>query len=236
MRTVVVSVVGGVCAFLLACIGATWIVVEFGPPQGPSKRTQCKSNLRQIGLALHEYAKVHGSFPPAYVADANGKPMHSWRVLILPYIDQQARYNAYNFAEPWDGPNNSRLLANMPILYACPGRSRESTNTSYVAPIGTHCIFRGAEPVALDDIPDGASMTVLVGETLGADIPWMKPEDIDIAVHPALGDKQGFSSPHNGIVNFLLADISIISVKATVDPQTLQALFTRDGGETVGDY
>src|SRR6476661_8060061 len=85
-----------------------------------ARRSQCKNNLKQIGLALHNYHDVNGCFPPAYIADENGKPMHSWRVLILPYLDQAALHTEYNFSEPWDGPNNSRLLARRPAVYACP--------------------------------------------------------------------------------------------------------------------
>src|SRR5579863_9248252 len=88
-----------------------------------ARRSQCKNNLKQIGLALHNYHDAFGSFPPAFVADANGKPMHSWRVLILPYLDQLPLYKEYNFSEPWDGPNNSRLLNRMPPAFSCPSHS-----------------------------------------------------------------------------------------------------------------
>src|SRR5690606_28292508 len=66
-----------------------------------SVRGQCQNNLRQVVLALHGYHVDHGCFPPAYVADAAGRPMHSWRVLVLPYLEEQDLYAAYNFAEPW---------------------------------------------------------------------------------------------------------------------------------------
>ena len=75
------------------------------------RRAQCRNNLKQIVLALQSYHQANGCFPPAYIADKNGKPMHSWRVLILPYLDRNALYKAYNFSEPWDGPNNKKLLA-----------------------------------------------------------------------------------------------------------------------------
>ena len=73
-------------------------------------RFQCSTRLKQIDLALHEYENRYHSFPPAYIADRNGKPMHSWRVLILPFLDETDVYNRYDFNEPWDGPNNRKLL------------------------------------------------------------------------------------------------------------------------------
>ena len=74
-------------------------------------RAACGDNLKHIAMALHKYRQANGCFPPAYIADKNGKPMHSWRVLILPYLDQDALYKAYDFTEPWDGPTNKKLLA-----------------------------------------------------------------------------------------------------------------------------
>src|SRR5262245_48474313 len=70
---------------------------------------RCRTNLWQLGLALHNYYNEHGHFPPPYVADAAGKSMHSWRVLILPYLGRQDLYDAYDLNEPWNGPSNRKL-------------------------------------------------------------------------------------------------------------------------------
>ncbi len=72
---------------------------------------QCSNNMHNITLALLNYEAKFHSFPPAYVADKNGRPMHSWRVLILPFLEYDDLYKQYNFNEPWDGPNNRKLLA-----------------------------------------------------------------------------------------------------------------------------
>ena len=74
------------------------------------------NNLKQIAMALQCYHQANGCFPPAYIADKTGKPMHSWRVLILPYLDRDDLYKAYNFTEPWDGPNNKKLATSRPDL------------------------------------------------------------------------------------------------------------------------
>jgi uncharacterized protein DUF1559 len=238
--TVILIVVACVFFVMVACGGVLLALLLPAVQQGreAARRSQCKNNLKQIGLALHNYHDVYGSFPPAFVADASGKPMHSWRVLILPFIDQQPLYSQYDFSEPWDGPNNSRLLASMPPVYACPSHATTgaNTNTAYAAVFGEHCVFRGAEPVKIADITDGTSNTVIVVEAAGAGIPWMKPDDVDVIKHPALGDRDGFSSDHAGGVQGLMGDGSVRFFSQAINPQTLKALFTRDGGEPVGPF
>ncbi len=91
---------------LMCLIGL--LLPAVGSPRQAGRRSICENNLRQIALALQNYHQANGCFPPAYVADKNGKPMHSWRVLILPYVGFDDLYKAYDFTEPWDGPNNKK--------------------------------------------------------------------------------------------------------------------------------
>jgi prepilin-type processing-associated H-X9-DG protein len=237
---IVLMVVGGAFGVLVICGGIllALLLPAIQSAREAARRTQCMNNLKQIGLALHMYHDRYNTFPPAYVADASGKPMHSWRVLVLPFLDQQSLYNEYDFSEPWDGPNNSRLLTRMPRLFACPSdpNAATSTTTDYAGVLGEHCVFRGAQSVTIASISDGTSNTLLVGEVAGAKIPWMRPDDIDITKHPALGDPDGFSGNHPGGVIFLLCDGSVRFISQSVNPQTLKALFTRDGNEVPGNY
>ena len=129
---------------LLTLLGAGTVVVLAlltllpGPGSRPAgKRSICLSNLKQIAIALHNYHDVYGSFPPAYVADKQGRPMHSWRVLILPYLEYAALYEQYRFDEPWNGPNNIKLVEHVPDVFQCPSNESEgNTCTNYVAVIG----------------------------------------------------------------------------------------------------
>src|SRR5262245_60656054 len=91
--------------FALACL----LLPAVQSPGGGGRRATCANNLRNISLALCQYHDIHGTFPPAYITDEDGRPMHSWRVLLLPYLDQHSVYRQYRFDEPWDGPNNSAL-------------------------------------------------------------------------------------------------------------------------------
>lgn len=236
---IIVAVLAGVGVVMLMIIGilVALLLPAIQQAREAARRTQCRNNLKQIGLALHNYHDVYRTFPPAYVADENGKPMHSWRVLILPFLDQQALYKQYDFSQPWDSPENQSVLDHMPAVFRCPSNADEtSTTTSYAGVFGPECIFRGAEPVRLADITDGTSNTLLVGEVTGGSIPWTKPEDVDVTQHAAINEPGGFSSPHPGGAQFLLGDGSVRFISEHIDLRVLKGLFTRNGGERIGQF
>ena len=129
---------GLLTAFLVVILGCGCIgllLPAFSSAREAARRMQCLNNLKQIALALHNYHDVYGVFPPAYIPDAQGKPKHSWRVLILPFLEEQGTYEKYDFDEPWDGPNNRALLTSMPRATpvhptpGTPGRPRRSRIT-----------------------------------------------------------------------------------------------------------
>ena len=228
--------------------------------QEASRRSSCNCALKQFGLALHNYHETYGTFPPAFVLGPDGRPWHSWRVLILPYLECDPLYQEYRFDEPWDGPNNRKLLSKMPVIFACPSRPRAAKadllatisfgllacdshpvsapdgNTSYAAVLGQDCAFRGTVAVTIKDFIDGTSNTVLIGESNRTKIPWTKPEDIDIAFHPKLGDPDGFSSYHEQGCNFLRGDGTVKFLRYDLPMTTVDALFTRNGGELISDF
>ncbi len=83
-----------------------------------ARRAQSVDNMKMVGLAFHNYRRAHGDrFPPAVLYGSDGKTPHSWRVALLPYIGRQELFNQYNFNEPWDGPNNHKLLDKIPSIY-----------------------------------------------------------------------------------------------------------------------
>lgn len=208
------------------------------------RRATCTSNFKVITLALLNYEADHGCFPPAYMADENGKPMHSWRVLILPYIERQDLYDAYRFDEPWDGPNNRKLHNVVIDLFKCPGDTeyRDQPTTSYVAVVGPHVAWAGERGRKWEEFSDGSQDTILLVETANSGIHWMEPRDLVVPLlakiqkPPSNGKPgQGIVANHNGctVVSFLDGHQSILELDAK--PKDIKALLTIDGGEDTSE-
>jgi hypothetical protein len=155
------------------------------------RRAQCMSNLKQIVFALHAYHQANGHFPPAYIADKNGKPMHSWRVLILPYMEMDSLYKMYNFNEPWDSPNNKKVAAYRVPMYTCPSDPSAfapgAAQTNYVAVVGPNAAWAGDKPRKLDDIGRKTANTIMVVEVANSGIAWTEPRDLSLDAIGAAG-------------------------------------------------
>jgi prepilin-type N-terminal cleavage/methylation domain-containing protein len=175
---VVIAIIGVLVAILLPAVRSA---------RGAASRSHCSNNLKQITLALHNYHDTFGSFPPAYIADENGKPMHSWRVLILPFLEKNNVYDQYRFDEPWDGPNNRKLLNSFTWIYQCPAHRLQSgeTTTCYFAVVGPDTAWPGAEPRGLDDLPS-VSDTFFLVEGPPRKIQWSEPRDLTVKEAAAL--------------------------------------------------
>ena len=222
-----------VCVFgLIAALGS-----GVGTSREAARRAQCSCNFCGILLAMHNYHSTYNALPPAYVADASGRPMHSWRVLILPFIDQSALYNLYDFSEPWDGPNNVKLLNSMPQNFACPSRFSNLTNlTSYVAVTGPGTIFPGATSTRLDDVTDGTSNTLMVVEIDNVKVPWTAPIDLDVRTMSfRINDpkRPAISSKHPGGAHLGFVNGRTRWAKDSVTATNLKALLTIGGGEGI---
>lgn len=210
--------------------------------QGPLREGrwwECRSKIRVIGLGLLNYHDDYGCFPPAYIADENGRPMHSWRVLILPFLDQQALYHRYRFDEPWDGPNNSKLAEHGIWQFDCPSAQSLRFATSYVAVTGPDTAWPGDRSTTRTDITDGASKTMLVVEVKNSGINWMEPRDLDLSqMAPTINSSsgKGISSAHvKRGAHVLFADGSVRFLHDSLSPSVLRAMLTRNGGETIDD-
>ncbi len=209
--------------------------IDGGPPH---PRSQCANNLKQIGLALHNYHDHYRCFPPAYIADENGRPMHSWRVLILPFIEQEPLYELYRFDEPWDGPNNRKLAEWALPVFNCPSNAKEpSTATNYLAVVGPSTAWPGGKSTTWQDFADGTSNTLLVVEVADSGVHWMEPRDLHVVqMAPTVNSEtgQGISSAHPGGANVLFVDGATHFLSETISPEELRALLTIAGGEPVG--
>ncbi|MBI1345688.1 DUF1559 domain-containing protein [bacterium] len=203
--------------------------------RGEARRTQCRNNLKQIALALHNYHDAYGSFPQAYTVDADGNRLHSWRTLILPYIDQAALYKTIDLTKPWDDPVNAAASEKNIYGYACPSANVTSPKTTYMVISTPDSIFPGAEARKLEDTTDGTSQTLMVIEVPGEQaIEWMSPYDADATV---LEDFMVVSkNSHTGGRHGLLADGAVRFISENIDRKVLEAAFTIAAGDTAGEF
>jgi hypothetical protein len=135
--------------------------------------------MNYISHALENYRAVNGHYPPPYSVDANGKPLLSWRVHILPILGYEHVYAKFDLTKPWDSQTNKPLIAEMPDVFALEdAESRKLGQTAVCGVIGDETLFRLQPPVALDDVTDGESTIALV-EVTGGGIPWTAPLDLE---------------------------------------------------------
>jgi beta-lactamase regulating signal transducer with metallopeptidase domain len=145
-----------------------------------ASRMQSMNNMKQIALAMFNHMQAHNDdrFPPAVIMGPDGKTPHSWRVEILPYLEQKSLYDQYKMDEPWDSPANKKVLAQMPDVFRSPPDEKGTTNSSYFVLTGPKTMFSGKEGVKILEITGGTSNTIMFVEAK-RDIPWTKPEDIE---------------------------------------------------------
>jgi hypothetical protein len=177
---------------------------------------------------------VHGRLPPAVVYGKDGKALLSWRVLLLPYIEQEELYQEFRLDEPWDSPHNLRLLPRMPGTYAPPSGKADRVPAFHTVChvfVGKGAAFEGREGLRLpDDFPDGTTYTFLVVEA-GPPVPWTKAEDLPYDPGKPLPDLRCLF--HDGF-RARMADASGRWVPRGVSERTLRAAITRNGNDTLG--
>ncbi len=217
---------------------AVLILPAIQSPREIGTRSSCVNHLKNIGIALHNYHDKYRTFPPAYVADADGKPMHSWRVLILPFFEDAELtklYEQYDLKEPWNGPHNSKLADKMPSIFRCPNADDSANDSNYLAVVGPATAWPGDHGLTSRDISDGLSNTIMAVESVNSGINWLEPRDIpfDQAVKGINQPKAkpGISSNHEGGAHFLFADGSVHFLDIKIAPQIFHDLLTANGGE-----
>jgi len=193
--------------------------------------------MKQIALAMHNYHDTYKTMPPAYIADEDGKPMRSWRTLILPYVEQAPLYDRYDFNVPWDAPENQMAVNTTLQTYTCPSDpASESapTDTNYVLITGIGTIFEVGKKPDFKSILDGTSNTIMLVEMQGSGINWSEPRDMDIEAFVAMFGSGGSGpslSPHPGGLNVAMADGSVRFLSFSISQQDARALATSTGGE-----
>lgn len=222
-----------VIAVIVLLVALFLPAVRTAPNAG--RRTQCKNHLKQIGLALFNYHDVYGTFPPAYTVDADGKPLHSWRTLILPWLDQAPLYNQINLSKPWDDPANTAAFQTPLDAFSCPSAASPKGQSSYLAVVTPNSCLRPLESQTIPQIKDGASTTLLVIEVAPENaVPWMSPQDADENLLLGYGPKT--KDAHTGGRHALMADGAVRFLSHNLPANTMQALISVAGGETIGEF
>ncbi|HEX6963370.1 MAG TPA: DUF1559 domain-containing protein [Lacipirellula sp.] len=194
-------------------------------------RASRMNNFKQIALGLLNYESANKKFPTQAVYSEDGKPLLSWRVMILPYLEEMALYKQFKLDEPWDSEHNRKLIEKMPAVYADPDPSVQTAagagKTTFLSTVGEGLFFEDREPRTWRSITDGTSNTALLLEAAPERaVPWTKPEDLeDLAGVLERKDRDWFTA------GFVDGHVRILSTKN--DASVLKALLTPAGKEVV---
>ena len=209
-----------------------------------SSRAQSLSirNLQRIAQALNAYAADHGTYPPVASADSSGKLLHSWRVLILPYLGEEELYNEIDLKLAWDDPINAIVLRRMPAVYRHPNSTAKGlyNQSGYHLVTGQETLFPSTGPLAPSDILDDPTQTVLVIEAkpILNSGSWAEPGDVDF------GPLQGIigGDPNTEVGGMFDDGVAMVTVDgrghfldSSTDPLILRSLITPQGGERLPD-
>jgi prepilin-type processing-associated H-X9-DG protein len=215
-----IATIGVLVALLLPAVQAA---------REAARRSQSVNNLKQIGLAMHNYHDVYKTFPARANFGKEGKPLLSWRVHILPYIEQQGLYREFHLDEPWNSEHNKKLIPRMPAIYQNPSSPPRPGMAHYLGVSGKGFFFDGTKGRKLSDITDGTSNTLMVVEVdPDRAVTWTKPDDWQFSAAKPLA---GLGKAHPGGFNALMTDGSVRFISTSIDQKTFRALLTIAGGE-----
>lgn len=239
-------------ALPLSVVSCCLLLPGWGHHRSTYDRMECSNKLKQIAIALHNYHDTYKTFPPAFIADADGKPMHSWRTLIIPLIESSPIPWDYDFDQPWDSPHNLQFAGEFAgerrRNYACPvhGRHTDEPLTSYVAVVGPGTAWQGSKAMSRADFVDGTSNTLFVLEVDSPTIHWMEPRDVSYEeAKKLMTANHNLNSPHR-FESFLysydsgrqaaIADASVRFLEDGLPPHIAQGILLRNDGPLPDGY
>lgn len=219
------AVTAVVCAVGFVAYAPSFEIGNYDPPT----RTQCANHMRQISLALYAYHSTHGQYPPLYTTNAEGEPLLSWRVLILPYLERRDLYEQFQLDEPWNSPHNRPLARRMPEWFRCPTAGSPEL-TSYLAVVGDETVWRPEGGISYRDIPERRLSTGLLIEDPFSDVIWTQPADLSLESEDwriqrllRMSNEEGH---HGGLhVALTTGEIKFVS-KRSLTAKKLRSLFT----------
>ncbi|EMI54695.1 DUF1559 domain-containing protein [Rhodopirellula sallentina] len=224
-QTLLIVALIAVATLPVMCVCAGLLLPAVSAAREAARRMSCSNNLKQIGLAMHNYHAAYNSLPPAFTVDANGQRLHSWRTLLLPFLEYQSLYEQIDLTRPWNDPANLALSEQTIPVFNCPSADEESNVTTYVAVVNPDGMLSGASPVAFRDVTDGLSNTIMVVETTtDAAVVWMSPQDINVDQFINTSPE---SQTHVGGANVLMGDGAVSFLSEDTDPVARRQMIGR---------
>ncbi|MBM3979035.1 MAG: DUF1559 domain-containing protein [Planctomycetes bacterium] len=216
---------------LVGALGAAPLPKDEKPPAvTAAHRTASAKNLRQIGIGMHSYADHNKEKWADDITDKAGRPLLSWRVAILPYLDEEKLYKQFKLDEPWDSANNKKLIAKMPKVYAPIRVKAKEGETYYQRFVGKGALFNEkGVAYTLPQIPDGTSNTALVVEA-GTPVVWSQPGDIPFNAKAPL---PGLGGLFDGDFHTLLCDGSVYLFKKNPNDVEMKKVIMPDDGMVI---
>lgn len=225
------------CRMWLAVVvfgfGVLLLLWAASPDQNVLRMARCYDNVHNITLACSRYSTLFGHLPPAYTVDRDGRHMHSWRVLILPFLQEKELYDRFKLEEPWNSPHNLAVSESIPEVYHCLSDDANLLDTSYVMVLGHDALSDGPTARRPEEIKD--SPTIIVVEVTNSGIHWSEPRDlnadeIDFRVNspnaPGIGSRH---RPRGAYVGYCNGHFDFLP--DSVDPRAVRALTTIAGQE-----
>jgi Protein of unknown function (DUF1559) len=188
-----------------------------------------KHHLERIGMAIRKYHQVHGRMPARATVNKTGKPLLSWRVLILPYLGHEDLFKQFRLEEAWNSPHNKKLIDRMPPVFADPETKKPSIMTRYVVPVGKRTLFESVNGLKLTDIKKAADKTIMVVEANpDCCVVWTQPADIQY--DPAHPRKSVTHSRPNGFLA-VMASGTVFMIAKNTDVVAIRYMFANVSDE-----
>jgi len=225
----IVGIVLAVMVVFCGCLGVPLLLPAVQAARESARRMQAANHLKQLGLAMQNYYDVYDALPPAVVTDANGKPLYSGRVLLLPFMEQKPLYDRFKKDEPWDSPANRPLTQiNIPTFRDPSGRMDVDGQTDFLFITGKGTALEARPNAKFADLADGTSNTLFMVDVRNSGINWAEPRDLDVTQPMALPPGN-----HPGGNLSVFYDGHTQMIPKDTPPQSIHGLATRAGGENI---